>query len=57
MEEEKNKRVKLVSREEKLLKNLIFKIFSNHRLSGPMLSISPNVRLSVGPCVRLCVHF
>ena len=24
---------------------------------GPMLSISRNVRLSLGPCVRLCVHF
>ena len=27
--------------------------FSNHRPSGPMLSISRNVRLSVCPCVRL----
>ena len=32
-------------------------LFSKHRPSGPMLSISQNVRLSVGPCVRLCVHF
>ena len=30
-------------------------IFSKHRPSGPMLSISPNVRLSVRPSVRLCV--
>ena len=31
--------------------------FSKHRPSGPMLSISRFVRLSVCPFVRLCVHF
>ena len=30
-------------------------LFSKHRPSGPMLSISRNVRLSVRPCVRLSV--
>ena len=29
--------------------------FSKHRPSGPMLSISRNVRLSLCPSVRLCV--
>ena len=34
---------------------LILDQFSKHRPSGPMLSISQNVRLCVCPSVRLCV--
>ena len=34
----------------------VFK-FSKHLPSGPMLSISRNVRLSVRLCVCVCVHF
>ena len=40
---------------------LLFSIFSKHQPSGPMLSISQNVRLrvrvSVCPSVCVCVHF
>ena len=35
----------------------IFFFLSKHRPSGPMLSISQNVRPSVCLFVRLCVHF
>ena len=36
--------------------NIHTKEFSKHRPSGPMLSISQNVRLSVRLCVRLSVY-
>ena len=38
----------------KMQLNLIL-VFSKHWPSGPMLSLSRNVRLSVRPSVRLCV--